>query len=287
LVWQIILKLPTAIIVAMHSNIAEALKLRTDPVAILWTNERPEGALGFKGRGAGCALVLLAQAASRGRTAAFDRENFGCMGAGTGLGFGMQQDNFPLGGVEAFKYFLSTGLEDQGRGDLLEKARRLGSNEMRENFLKGEGYKKTPDLVVDFLMQLPVIEVPTKYVVFKPLRDLDEQDEPIVMVFVANSDQISALVGLANYDRPGIENVVTPMGAGCHQICIAAYREAEKEKPRAVLGLTDPSARKNVRPLLGSDVFTFAIPYKRFLEMEACAGESFLSRSTWKSLAQP
>ena len=51
------------------------------------------------------------------------------------------------------------------------------------------------------------------------------------MVFVADSDQISALVGLANYDRPGIESVVTPMGAGCHQICIDAYREAELEEP--------------------------------------------------------
>lgn len=270
----------------MHSKIAEALKLRTEPVAILWTDERPEGAQGFKGRGAGCALVLLAQAASRGRTAAFDRENFGCMGAGTGLGFGMQQDSFPLGGVEAFKFFLSSGLEGKGKDELVEKAKKLGSSEMRENFLKGEGYKKTPELVGNFLKSLPVIEVPTKYVVFKPLRDLEEKDEPVVVVFVANSDQISALVGLANYDRPGIENVVTPMGAGCHQICIDAYREAERDSPRAVLGLTDPSARKNVRPLLGSDVFTFAVPYRRFLEMEACVGESFLSRCTWKSLAE-
>jgi uncharacterized protein (DUF169 family) len=284
---QIILKLQTVIIDAMQSKIAEALRLRNEPVAILWTNEKPKDALGFKGRGAGCALVLLAQAALRGKTAAFDRDNFGCMGAGTGLGFGLQQENFPLGGFETFKYFLSIGLEGQGKDDLVEKASKLGSREMRENFLKGEGYKKTPDLVGNFLKELPIIEVPTKYVVFKPLKDLEEQDEPVVVVFIANSDQISALVGLANYDRPGIENVVTPMGAGCHQICIDAYREAERENPRAVLGLTDPSARKNVRPLLGSDVFTFAIPYKRFLEMEACVDESFLSRSTWKSLAEP
>jgi uncharacterized protein (DUF169 family) len=104
IVLLIILKLQTVNIDDMHSNIAEALRLRNEPVAIIWTNEKPEGALGFKGRGAGCALVLLAQAALRGRTAAFDRENFGCMGAGTGLGFGMQQENFPLGGIETFKY---------------------------------------------------------------------------------------------------------------------------------------------------------------------------------------
>lgn len=270
----------------MKSKIARALGLRFEPVAILWTDEKPEGALGFKGRGQGCVMVLFAQAASRGRTAAFDRENFGCIGGGTGLGFGMRQESFPLGGVEAFKYFLSSGLEGAGRDDLVEKAWALGSREMRENFLKGEGYKKTPDLVGEFLEALPAIEIPAKYVVFKPLGDLLEKEEPVVVVFVGNPDQISGLVGLANYDRPGIENVVTPMGAGCHQIGIDAYREAESDNPRAVLGLTDPSARKNVRPLLGSDAFTFAVPYKRFLEMEACADESFLSRSTWRSLME-
>lgn len=270
----------------MKSKIALALRLRYEPVAILWTDVRPEGALGFKGRGAGCAMVLFAQAASRGKTAAFDRENFGCIGGGTGLGFGMQQEKFPLGGAEAFKYFLSTGLEGQGREDLVEKARGLGNKETRENFLKGEGYKKTPDLVGEFLDALPAIEVPAKYVVFKPLKDVGDGEEPIVVVFVGDPDQISALVGLANYDRPGIENVVTPMGAGCHQIGIDAYIEAKRENPRAVLGLTDPSARKNVRPLLGGDVLTIAVPYKRFLEMEASVDESFLSRSTWQSIAE-
>lgn len=270
----------------MKSKIAEALRLRCEPVAILWTDKKPEDALGYKGHGAGCIMVLFAQAAAKGRTAAFDRENFGCVGGGTGLGFGMQQDSFPLGGAEAFKYFLSTGLVGKGRDDLVEKARGIGNREMRENFLNGEGYKRTPELVGDFLDALPAIQVPAKYVVFKPLKDLEAGEEPIIVVFVADSDQISALIGLANYDRPGIENVVAPMGAGCHQICIDAYKEAEQKNPRAVLGLTDPSARKAVRGLLGSDVLTFAVPYRRFLEMEGCVDESFLSRSTWRSIME-
>jgi hypothetical protein len=76
------------------------------------------------------------------------------------------------------------------------------------------------------------------------------------------------------------------MGAGCHQIGIYAFREAQKENPRSVIGLTDLSARKNVRHLLGKDVFTFAVPYRRFKEMEANVDESFLKRSTWKSLVE-
>lgn len=34
----------------MKSKIAEALRLRHETVAILWTDERPEAAMSFKGR---------------------------------------------------------------------------------------------------------------------------------------------------------------------------------------------------------------------------------------------
>lgn len=267
----------------MKSKIAGALKLRFEPVAILWSDERPADALGFKGCGGGCAMVLFAQAAARGRAAAFDRDNFGCFGGGVGLGFGEQYERFP-GGVAAFKYFLSTGLEGQGREDLEKMAHSLGRQEMVEHFLHGEGFKKSPELVEGFLKELPVMEVPSRYVVFRPLRDLAEGEQPIVVVLLANADQLSALIALASYDRPGVDNVFTPFGAGCHQIGIFAFREAESEHPRAVLGLTDISARKNVRPLLGDGVVSFALPYKRFLEMEANVEGSFLERCTWKSL---
>jgi hypothetical protein len=233
----------------MHSKIAEAL--------------------GFKGCGGGCAMVLFAQVTAKGKTAAFDKDNFGCFGGGMGLGFGRQYENFPLGGIEAFKFLLSTGLEGQGRDDLAEEACSLGRKE----------------LVEDFLQELPATEVSARYVVFLPLGSVGAEDVPAVVVFLADAHQISALIGLANYDRPGVENVFVPMGAGCHQIGIYAFREAEREHPRAVLGLTDISARKNVRHILGEEVFTFALPYQRFLEMENNVKGSFLERSTWRSLA--
>jgi len=50
-----------------------------------------------------------------------------------------------------------------------------------------------------------------------------------------------------------------------------------------VIRLTDLDARKNVS-YLGNDMFTFAVPYRRFPEMETNVEASFLKKKTWSSL---
>ncbi len=267
----------------MKSKIAETLRLKFEPVAILWSDCLPEGSLQFKGVGAGCIMSMFAQAAAKGKTSAFSKTTFGCFGGGIGLGFGKQYENFPLG-VEAFKYFLSTGLESSGKEDMVEGAKRLGNKEMAEYFLKGEGYKKSPNMVGKYLENLPTMDVPSKYVVFKPLRDLAEGEEPVVISFVANPDQLSALITLVNYDKEKNDNVIVPWGAGCTQIGILAFMEAKSETPRAILGLTDLEPRMAVRGLLGKDILTLTVPYRMFLEMEANVEGSFLERSLWKRM---
>ena len=93
----------------MKSIIAEALKLRYEPVAVVLTNSKPEGAVEFKKGKFGCVMSLLS-AAARGRQAAASRETVTCPGGGTGLGFGNQFGNLP-GGVDIFCRFLSVGNE--------------------------------------------------------------------------------------------------------------------------------------------------------------------------------
>jgi hypothetical protein len=269
----------------MKSKIAETLKMNFDPVAILWTDSLPEDALQFKGVGGGCIMSMFAQAAAKGKIAAFSRTAIGCFGGSIGLGFGKSFEGYPMG-VEAFKYFLSTGIESSGNKEMVEKAKKIGKSEIAELFLKGEGYKKSPELVGKFLENLPDIEVPTKYVVFKPLRDLAEGEEPKVISFAANPDQLSALVTLVNYDKEGNENVIVPWGAGCSQIGIYAFRESESENPRAVIGLTDLDPRMAVRGLLGKDILTLTVPYRMFLDMEANVTGSFLDRSLWKKITR-
>ncbi|HXX54477.1 MAG TPA: DUF169 domain-containing protein, partial [Methanoregula sp.] len=72
----------------MRSITAEKLNLAYDPVAVLWTDAKPEGALQIKPHGHGCIMPFFAQVATRKKTAVFDRESYGCPGAKAGLGFG-------------------------------------------------------------------------------------------------------------------------------------------------------------------------------------------------------
>ncbi|MFO7972725.1 MAG: DUF169 domain-containing protein [Desulfobacterales bacterium] len=268
----------------MESKIADALELKYNPVAVLLTDRKPEKAVQFKKGKWGCVMFLFANAA-KGRTAAADAETYGCWGGGVGLGFGNAYMHFP-GGVECFTHFLSSGNVQWEKGrEIAEFLKETAGKEFAEDFLQGERYVKTPELVEKWLDEIPITQIATRYVLFKPLSEVDaESEQPQSIVFVANPDQLSALVILANYAREGMENVIVPWAAGCQTIGILPYREAASAKPRAVVGLTDISARKYVRSLLGSEYLSFAVPLEMFFEMENNVAGSFLERNTWRSL---
>lgn len=268
----------------MNSKIREALGLKLEPVAIVWSDEKPPGAIEFSKGKWGCVMWLVASAA-RGKAAAVTEETFGCWGGGVGLGFGNQYQNFP-GGLECFYRFLSTGNQSWERGRAV--ASRIppeSSKEFLEDFLKGERYKKTPELVQAFVRDLPITRVPTRYVILKPLGDLEAQSErPVVVTFIAQPHELSALVILANYRREGLENVIIPYAAGCQTIGVIPYREAASSSPRAVVGLTDISARLYLRGKIPGDCFSLSVPWKMFLEMEEDLQGSFLEGRTWGKL---
>jgi uncharacterized protein (DUF169 family) len=268
----------------MDSRIAQALGLVHQPVALLWADEAPAGAVRFQKGRWGCLMWLVAGAA-QGKVAACDRETFGCFGGGVGFGFGDQYRQFP-GGMECFCRFLSTGNEasEQGRA-VAEQVRPHMRPEAYEEFLHGERYLRSPEVVEGFVRGLPVTEIPARYVVLKPLSSVDpSREEPRVVAFFADPDQISALVVLANYRGPDNERVIVPFAAGCQAVGIYPFREAHSENPRAVLGLVDLSARLQVRKTLGPQVLSFAVPFAMFRRMEDDVAGSFLERPTWRAL---
>ena len=238
----------------MQSEIARRLKLRYAPVAILFSNEKPEGALEFKEGRWGCVVAMLT-ATAKGRKAVFSRTTTGCPGGKIGLAL---SDRYAPG----MEYFLSTG------------------NEMLP---EGEAYKKTPELAKDFIDSSPTTEIAEEYVIFAPLAEIDPaKEKPRIVVFYANPDQLSALVVLANYSRTGRNNVIAPFGAGCHSVCLIPWDESSKEQPHAVIGMTDVSAR----PFIDADLLSFSVPYGMFQEMEDDVPNSFLDRESWAKVAK-
>jgi uncharacterized protein (DUF169 family) len=269
----------------MESKIAAAIHLELEPVALVWADEKPEGAMEFAPGKWGCVLFLLAAAAA-GKTAVASRRTFGCFGGGVGLGFGAQHENFP-GGEECFCRFLSSGNAGIEPGQSIGQRMAASGAVMAEDFLWGERYLKNPEVVKQFIASLPIVDIPAQYVVMKPLREVDlSRDDVRSITFLVNPDQLSALVILANYEGGQEENVIIPFAAGCQSIGICTFRENQRDRPRAVVGMVDLSARKNLRRQLGKDVMSLSVTAGRFQRMEGNVAGSFLERETWKSLLE-
>lgn len=268
----------------MKSAIKEALEIAHEPVAIILSDEKPDNAKQFKQGRWGCVMYLLV-AAVKGQVAAFDRQTYGCQGGGTGLGFGNQYKNFP-GGEDCFCYFLSIGNDQWAHGRKVgDQVKPHMREEAFDDFMKGERYIQSPELVEKFIQCLPIMDIPNTYVVFKPLKEVDKnREKPEVVVFLGDMDQIAGLTILANYHRETNDNVIFPYAAGCQSIGIYAFAEAASDTPRAVLGLNDISARLAIKRLLKKDLMSFAVPYKLFEEMEANLPGSFVERNTWYQL---
>lgn len=268
----------------MESKIARAIRLPHEPVAILWSDEKPEGASMFKEKTWGCTLWLMAGAA-KGKVSACNRKTFGCFGGGTGVGFGDQYVNFP-GGTDCFCRFLSSGNAGSEQGEAVaEGIKKFVSPEFIDEFLQGERYLQDPTAVQEFINELPVIDIPADYVVYKPLSKVDvNQEKPVSIVFFSDPDQFSALGVLANYSFAGNDNVIFPFAAGCQAIGLYSYREAEQENPKAIAGPMDLSARLYLRNQFGENIMSMSIPWKMFLTMEENVAGSFLERHTWSEL---
>ncbi|MEZ4579876.1 MAG: DUF169 domain-containing protein [Desulfobacterales bacterium] len=222
--------------------------------------------------------------AARGKTAAFDAETYEYWGGGVGLGFGNAYLDFP-GAWIALPIFCHPATVNGKLACRWQTASSRPLEEFADDFRAGERYVKNPDLVKQWIDELPINDPESRYVLFKPLAQIDlARETPETVVFVANPDQLSALVILANYARSGMENVSIPWAAGCQTIGLLPFNENKSKNPRAVVGLTDISARKYVRKLLGAEYLSFAMPWSLFLEMEDNVEGSFLQRPTWISL---
>jgi uncharacterized protein (DUF169 family) len=187
-----------------------------------------------------------------GYSYAFDVKAVGCPGGKRYLGFSAKLS-------ADFEYFLSCGIPGK---------------------LEGERYKKTPEMVKEFLQHAPAMKAPARFIIFKRWDKLEAADTPEVVIFFATPDVLSGLFTLASYDESAQNMVIAPFGSGCASIVQYPYLEVKSERPRSILGLFDVSARPFVPP----DVLTFATPVSKFARMVDNMEESFLITPSWAKI---
>jgi uncharacterized protein (DUF169 family) len=198
-----------------------------------------------------CFIGALAKV-RKGQSLCFDVHSIGCRGGKRYLGFSEEL-------VPRFEYFLSCGIPGK---------------------LEGERYKKSPELVKELLKKMPPFKAPAPFIVFKRLDMLEAADEPAVAIFFAKPDVLAGLFTLANYDEVEQHGVIAPFGAGCSTIVMYPYLESDSQRPRAVLGMFDVSAR----PFVPAETLTFAAPMNKFDRMIDNMEESFLITSSWEKV---
>jgi len=185
-----------------------------------------------------------------GHTFVYTRESPGCFGGKRYTGF--EQTLRPN-----FEYFLSCGIPGK---------------------MEGERYKKSPELVKEYLKNHPPFVAPGHYLVFKRWDKLGDGDDPLTIIFFAVADVLSGLFTLANFDAVDPYGVIAPMGSGCSSIIHYPYKESKSQNPRCILGMFDVSAR----PCVPENTVTCTIPLKRFEGMVRNMNESFLITNSWE-----
>jgi hypothetical protein len=223
------------------------------PITFYYTNEEGRAELAPMPADHECLLGPLARV-RHGQSMAFDATRVGCGGGKRYLGF--TQELRP-----EFEYFLSCGIPGK---------------------LEGERYKRSPELVREFVARAPRFVAPGRYVVFKRWDALEASDAPEVVIFFGRADVLSGLFTLANFDAAELNAVFTPFAAGCGSIVQYPFLERDTAAPRAVLGMFDVSAR----PYVPGDVLSFAVPMTRFTRLLGYMDESFLVTQSWQKVRQ-
>lgn len=272
----------------MKSIVAQKVGLRYEPVALLWSNTKPEGALQPKPQTIGCVMNFIAQALIKGKTVVFDRDTCLCTGARAGLGFGNGYITaFGGAGIDFMSAFFVKGVASSKDPAAYNAIIQHIPERERDKFIHGERIFADVESAKRFMTEdLPITDIAEKYVVFKPLSKVNPDEKPVSIIFLVDPVQFSGLSIFMGTLRDRTDPVLFPARlAACQQIGAAVYAESKERQPRAVLGYTDIAARENVGQTIPANMFTFAVPYSLFLEMEAGATDSVFDGPIWKVMS--
>lgn len=239
-------------LIRQSDRLAELLGLTYQPIAFMFSETKPAGALGFKKAGGGCVGPLIFSA-SKGKTVAFDENSTGYPCSAFYLGYG--EWIFP--GIE---YFLSHG-PVPGR--------------------ECERFVKTPELARQYVASFKSARRREGAIVFKPVRAFTAGEEPVAVSLFADSDRMSALVFLAHYAHPlSRDRIETGFASACMSLFTIPLRYADEGVMKAFWGLHDIAVRSS----LPKEITSLSMPLAMYRELCAHAEEGLLSTGNWEKL---
>ena len=224
-------------------NYREAFGQQAELPIVFWYSDQPEAPAEKVN---GCFFKSMAQVRN-GKTISLNAETIGCGGGKFYTGFTDMPEHVP------------------GFVSLKEK------------------YKKTPDMVVDFIQELQVPKAEKAYLHFARIDKIGSFDKVEGILFLATPDMLAGLATWAFFDSNATDAVSAPFGSGCCSVVTQTILENRKQGKRTFLGFFDPS----VRPHFEAELLSFTIPMSRFKEMYHTMRESCLfDTHAWSKLKE-
>lgn len=146
-----------------------------------------------------------------------------------------------------------------------------------------EKYKKTPEMVIDFIESLDIPLTNQKYLNFAHIDTVETFEKVEGILFLATPDILSGLATWTYFDNNADDAVTAMFGSGCSAVVTNAVVENNRNGKRTFIGLFDPS----VRPYVEANILSFVIPISRFREMYYTMRESCLfDTHAWKKVRE-
>ncbi len=232
-------------------EIQEKLGMKLSPVGMMFSDKMPDNSLHFRKKGTGCITPLIFKSA-KGKVVAFDDNSTGLPCSSFYLGY--SKWIFP--GIEKFL-----------------------SNESVHG-RQPERLLKNPKMAKEFVESYIPENKRNNAIIFKPLELFLKNEKPVIVIFFANADQLSALVYLISFGAPMEERIVTKFASACMSIFTVPLKYANEGKKMAVWGLHDVSVRKS----LPKELMSLSMTYDLFMEVYNNINDSFIATENWEKL---
>ena len=266
----------------MKSVIVTNLRPEFEPVAVVWSDTIPDDARQFKKDKFGCILYLFAEASLRDKVAGGNRKTITCNGGRAALGLGVDFDTSDEQ-LDRYAAVFSKGLKSASNRGAYQAQIEAAPKSWRSMLEFGERRHCTADLAKEWILHgLPRYDIPYEYVLFKPLRRTNSDENIRAVIFPVNPVELSVLVTLAGSVMQGTDSVRVPQGACCNSISAFAYAEAESLEPKAVLGMLGVEGRKVMRRRFRDDILALTLPAPLFLKMEQEASDCIFQIPSWE-----